>query len=384
MISAVVAISLALAQRDLKRALAYSTVENMGLIGLGIGISWEASARGATTVAALAMAGALAHVWNHGLMKGTMFLGAGSVVHATGTRDLERHGGLLRAMPLTGGALIVGAVALSALPPLNGFVSEWLLYQSLFERGLLGRDLSSTVAVVGIGAMALTGGLATLSFTRLVGISLLGRPRSEKAAHAHESDARLTGPLALLAAGCVGAAFVPVSMLDAITRVASQVLGAEVGPRVASSALSRIAHVDFALWGLLAVLAAVAVWRLRASPIEKAETWGCGYSGDAPRTQYGARSFSELVSEQVLPNALKPTVARRGPEGLFPEPGRLSADLPDPVTARVYEPTVWWWARRLASFSWLQRGELSWYLVYVLAAVLLGMTWLLVRGWVVT
>lgn len=385
LVSAIIAIMLALYQRDLKRALAYSSVENVGLMALGIGVAWEAAANGAPQVAKLAMAGALLHVWNHSAMKATMFLGAGSVLHATHTRDLEKLGGLMRRMPVTGVTFIVGAVALSALPPLNGFVSEWLLYRSLLERSLGPTTPGSLLSAIAVGAVALVGGLAALSFVRLCGIGFLGNPRSPEATHAREGGAGISAVLSLLAAGCVALALVPTILVTAVAQVTGQVLRVEPGEVVSALGLEQVAHVNAGLWVVLGGVAAL-MWRLsRGRARGETETWGCGYVAPTSRMQYGALSFAELASEQVLPRWLQPSVqtgTREKREDLFPSPTRLEATTPDPITYRVYEPLLWWWAGRLSSFWWIQRGAVYWYLLYVLGAVMAGMGWLFVRGWI--
>lgn len=381
LVGAVVAISLALYQRDVKRALAYSSVENVGLMALGIGLAWEAAAHGAPRVAVLAMAGALMHVWNHMLMKATMFLGAGSVLHATHTRDVEKLGGLLRRMPVTGGAFILGAVALSALPPLNGFVSEWLLYRGLLERVVGPATPGSVLAAIAVGAVALVGGLAALSFARLCGVVFLGHPRSERAAHAHEGGPAITGSLSLLAALCVAAALVPSFLVVAVAAVTAQVLRLETGPVTETLGLEPIAHLNAGLWGLLLVVGSGLWLGARRRARAEAETWGCGYAAPNRRMQYGGLSFAEFAAEHVLPGWLRPSVRDGEREGPFPAATQLEASMPDPVTHRAYEPLLFWWAGRLSSFWWIQRGAVQWYVAYVLAAALLGLGWSFFRGW---
>ena len=381
LVTAGVGIVLALYQRDLKRALAYSSVENVGLMTLGIGVAWEAAATGAPKVAMLAMAGALLHVWNHMLMKATMFLGAGSVLHATHTRDLERLGGLLRRMPVTGLTFVVGAAALSALPPLNGFVSEWLLYRGLLERSLGPSTPGSLLAGIAVGAVALIGGFAALSFARLCGIALLGNPRSEDAAHAHEGGPAITGVLSLLAALCVAAALVPTVLVTSVAQVTGQVLRVNPDVVTAGLGLEFIAPFNAGLWVVVGAGAAGLAWLLRRRPPTETETWGCGYVAPTSRMQYGALSFAENVAEHLLPKWMSPTVQAGTREDIFPERTHLESSTPDPITHRVYEPLLWWWAGRLSSFWWIQRGAVQWYLVYVLGAALCAMGWFFLRGW---
>src|SRR5260370_31942214 len=159
----------------------------MGLITLGVGVAFWGWTSGHPQVAALAMAGALLHTWNHALMKGLMFLAAGSVMHGSETRDLERLGGILRRMPRTGSLMLLGSLAIAGLPPLNGLVSEWLLYLALVRTGLASSGAASVLALIAVGVVSLVGALAGLAFVRLIGTALLGQPRSEAASHAHES-----------------------------------------------------------------------------------------------------------------------------------------------------------------------------------------------------
>ncbi len=185
MVSGIWGVLFALAQQDLKRLLAYSTVENVGIIALGLGIGLLGVSSHAPVVAVLGFSGALFHVLNHALFKGLLFLGAGAVAHATGTRDLDLLGGLSKRMPWVAGAFIVGAVAIVGLPPLNGFASEFLIYLGAFRgEARLAPDRAVPCLLV-IGALALIGGLAAVCFTKVVGVVFLGEPRTERAATAH-------------------------------------------------------------------------------------------------------------------------------------------------------------------------------------------------------
>jgi formate hydrogenlyase subunit 3/multisubunit Na+/H+ antiporter MnhD subunit len=222
---AVAALGLAMTQRDLKRVLAYSTIENVGIVALAAGLGLAGAALGAPAVAALGMAGALLHVWNHALMKGLAFLGAGAVVHGAGTRDLERMGGLLRRLPATGALLVLAATALAGLPPLNGFVSEWLVYVGLLRGGEGAAPALGLLAWLTLAALAFVGALAAVTFTRLLGIALLGEPRSAGAAHAHEGGPLLVVPLVLLGAGNVAVALFPAQAVALVAPAAAVVLG---------------------------------------------------------------------------------------------------------------------------------------------------------------
>ncbi|HET9752632.1 MAG TPA: proton-conducting transporter membrane subunit, partial [Myxococcales bacterium] len=231
-------ISQALQQRDFKRVLAYSSVENMGLILIGLGIAWWGNATGVPAVAALGALAAGFHIWSHALMKGLLFLCAGSVLHGAGTRDLERMGGLAKHMPGTAALVLFGSVAIAGLPPLNGFVGEWLLLRGLFAGSLSRPGAPGIAALLGMGALALIGALAALCFVRLVGISLLGNARTEAAAHAHESGSALLLPMALLAAGCAALSLWPALLVAPASAFAAQLFGRAVAAGVSSLAPS--------------------------------------------------------------------------------------------------------------------------------------------------
>src|SRR5665647_1312837 len=188
---------------DLKRLLAYSTADNMGLVLIGVGASGMFAASGHRAIASIAMVAALLLTVNHAAFKGSLFLSAGSVQVATGTRDLDQLGGLMRRMPITGAIFMVGALSIAALPPFNGFVGEWLLFQSLLH-GLPTSSTAVAIAIpLGVAALALTGGLTAAAFVKAIGVGFLGRPRSEEAAAAHEVPRTMQMGAGMLAGLCV-------------------------------------------------------------------------------------------------------------------------------------------------------------------------------------
>ena len=229
LLTGLVGIALALQQRDMKRVLAYSSIENMGLIGLALGVGLWGWASDLAAVAVLGMTAGLLHIWNHALMKGLMFFAAGSVLHGTGTKDMEKLGGLMKRMPWTASAMMIGAVAIAALPPLNGFVSKWLMYLGLMKCGFATNGSRSLTALFAVGLLALIGGLAALAFVRLTGIVLLGSPRSEAAQHAHESSPWMLGPMLFLVFLCLVAAVFPQTVTGWLAGPLDQVLGQEAG-----------------------------------------------------------------------------------------------------------------------------------------------------------
>lgn len=371
-------IALALQQRDLKRALAYSTIENVGIALFGLGLGFWARSRGSAPLAALGFAGGLLHVWNHCAIKGLLFLGAGSVLHASGTKDLERLGGLLKRMPVTGAALMLGAVAIAGLPPLNGFVGEWLIYRGLASAAL-GSPWESGMAMAAIAALALVGGLATLCFVRLVGVALLGQARSEGARNARESSAEMAAPLALLGLACIGLSLASPALVGAVAPLVRELCGASGAEAPARSALDTLAAFYLGLSGALLVGALGFAARVRVATRD--ETWACGYVAPGARMQYTASSFGELLVERLLPAWLRPRVRREAPPGAFPDAASWSARHEDPLTRAVYEPFLLRWGDRFARLRWLQQGQLHFYLVYIAGVAVLGLLWSALRGW---
>lgn len=371
---ALVGVALALGQRDLKRVLAYSTVENLGLILLGVGLGLWAGARGDVRLAAFGLGGALLHVWNHAAAKGLLFFSAGSVVHGTGTRDLERLGGLLGRMPWTARAMLLGAVAIAGLPPLNGLAGEWLLYRGFASVGSVGPANSNLAGMCAAAALALTGGLAVLCFARLVGVALLGTPRHADAAAAHEGPPLLRAPMAALAVLCVGAALLSPALVRSLTPALGQLCGA-TSADVAAVAASLEPLASASLWLLAVAGAATAVLARRARGAPRTETWGCGYAAPTPRMQYTAASFSEYVVTRALPNWLRPRPRLAAPQGLFPKAARLELEHGDPLTSGAYEPFLSGLARRFGRARVLQQGSLHAYLVYILVALVIGLAW---------
>jgi formate hydrogenlyase subunit 3/multisubunit Na+/H+ antiporter MnhD subunit len=391
LVTGLVGIALALQQRDVKRVLAYSSIENMGLCAFALGLGLWGWASGLPAVAVLGLTAMLLHIWNHALMKGLMFFAAGSVLHGTGTRDMEKLGGLMQRMPWTGAAMMVGAVAIAALPPLNGFVSKWLIYVGLVNCGLASNDSSSLSALFTIGLLALVGGLAAVVFVRLIGIVLLGSPRSEAAAHAHESSRWLLGPMLALVSGCVVVAVIPQVVTGWLAGPLDQLLG-----RGASQTFAALQSSEIPLGTLGAVnactLLAIAglafayrAWSRRVEPAASTTaTWGCGYLKATPRMQYTGRSFAQVLGEQLLPRFLRPRTRRQAPRGLFPVQSDFGAACPDPVSSRVYEPLFHRWAQRCARLRVLQQGKVHVYLVYVVVMVVLALAWVSLRWWLVS
>jgi NADH:ubiquinone oxidoreductase subunit 5 (subunit L)/multisubunit Na+/H+ antiporter MnhA subunit len=295
----------ALMQDDIKRVLAYSTIENIGVIFTGLGLALAFKAQGLDWVAALAFTAAMLHVFNHALFKSLLFFGAGAVAEATGTRDMDKLGGLIHRMPRAAFPVLVGCLAISALPPFNGFVSEWLTFQAiLLSPQLPSWGLKLAIPAVG-GLLALAAAFAAACFVKLYGISFLGRARSDLAAQAHETDRFSLAAMFMLAALCLIAGIFPGLFIDALAPVSKAMVG-NVMPRqsgvqwltivpIAESRSSYNGLLVFLFVALSATAAAMAIHRLASDRLRRSPAWDCGYPDPNPAIQYSASSFSQPI-----------------------------------------------------------------------------------------
>jgi formate hydrogenlyase subunit 3/multisubunit Na+/H+ antiporter MnhD subunit len=386
LVSAMFGVLHALLASDLKRLLAYSTTENIGLMFVGIGAAGVFAASGNRPLAAVALAAALLHVMNHAVFKGLLFLAAGSVLAATGQRDLDRLGGLARRMPVTGATFAVGAIAIAALPPLNGFVSEWMLLQALVH------SLPSDVAVVAVAMpvavtlVALSGGLAAAAFVKAFGTGFLAMPRSGGAATASEVNrAMLTGQV-LLAAGCVAFAVAPMGFADPLENAVASVGGVADGPPVIVDGVGiRLAGIGAGLSPLLLLTALVAgaagaltaVGRARRRrTVSGIVPWGCGRTVQTPRMEYTATSFAEPL-QRVFDDVLHPDidieVGHRAESRHYVESVSYRMETSDQFEQRLYEPILRVARRWGDTARSLHNGSVHRYLAYALVVTLLVM-----------
>ncbi len=303
--TATMGILYALLQNDLKRFLAYSTVENVGIIFIALGLGMAFKAQHMALAAALAVTAALFHVINHSLFKSLLFFGAGAVQGAMGERDMERFGGLIGRMPQTALAFLIGCVAISALPPLNGFVSEWLVFQAILLSPKL--DASALkIMIPAVGALlALAAALTAAAFVRAFGITFLGRPRSVAAAEASETDRWSRAAMFACCGLCLAAGVLPGFVIDAIVPAVQSLVGGRMTPQAAQPWLSivPIAEARSSYNGLLvlgfvaasASLAAFVIHRFGSHAFRRAPAWDCGFPDPSPATQYTAGSFAQPI-----------------------------------------------------------------------------------------
>jgi len=344
--TAVLGILLAMIERDLKRALAYSTIENIGVIFAALGLAMAFRASGMTAAAALAFTAALFHIFNHMAFKSLLFMGAGSVLNATGLRDLEGLGGLIHRMPVTSVLVLVGAMAISALPPLNGFASEWLMFQSvLISPDLPQPSLQMIVPAAG-GLLALAAALAAACFVRIYGVGFLGRPRSDAAATAVEVDRFSLVAMGVLAATCVFAGVFPGVVIDTISPLVDAMVSGRlpVQSEEAWFTIIPIAEARSSYSGLLVLLFVAlsasatswAVHRFASRKLRRAPAWDCGFPDPSPMTQYSAGGF-----EQPIRRVLGTSLLGASEIAFMPAPGntgaaRLTVVAEDPTWNGTY------------------------------------------------
>ena len=387
-LSALLGVLYALMEHDLKRLLAYHSVENIGIIFIGLGAGWMFQSYGLGTLAALGFVGGLYHTINHACFKSLLFLGAGGVLHATGSRNMEELGGLIKRMPRTALFFLVGAAAISALPPLNGFVSEWLVFQALLGGAAIPRSEVAVLMPVAVALLALTSGLAAACFVKAFGITFLGMPRSGEADRAREVPLAMQCGMAVLALACVAlglGAFAMVPALGAVLAGQSGMPPVAVAfslrlPLEVPGAVGRMSP-TFLLLGLVLLLAAVPL-ALRlfgaARGLRVSDTWGCGRIAQTPRMQYTATAFAEPL-RRVFAELYRPSedlsIDFHPDSRYFVQSIEYRTRILPWFERYLYEPVIAWvkvWAARARA---VQSGSVHAYLGYLVAALvaLLGL-----------
>jgi hydrogenase-4 component B len=363
----------ALVQHDLKRLLAYHSIENVGIIALGLGASLLLADAGATTWAAIAFAAALLHVANHAIFKALLFLGAGAFARAVGSLDLDHLGGLLRRMPWTGGAFLIGSMAIAGLPPLNGFASEWLVLQSLLHAALhrpVGVALAAGVALAGLAA---TAALALLCFVKVVGLALLGSPRRPECAAATDPPIGMRAAMVVLAGLCVVLGLVPGVVLPTLARLAPGG-AAGVAARHAGLDLPGTGSYPAVALAIALVVLTAGLARLRGSRrAAPAPAWACGQPVVA-ELNWTSAAFTKplrLVLEVVLRPQRTLEVVRGG--GMVQQI-TYSGHVPSLVDALLYEPAIRAGLRLAAVARRLQTGNVRTYAAYLLGLVIALLT----------
>jgi hydrogenase-4 component B len=379
--SALAGVLYALVDTDLKRLLAFSSIENAGIVLLGLGGALLFKDADRPSLAALALVAALYHVVNHAAFKSLLFLGAGAVVHATGTRDLERLGGLIKRMPWTAACFLAGAAAIAALPPLNGFVSEWLTFQALLQNVTLAAPALNLVFALGIAALALTSGLAVAAFVKAFGIAFLARPRSDVAEHAHEAPGTMRAGMATLAVTCIVLGLAPTVVIPVLGTVAGSLVAAPLpalGTWLTVSIAGEFASLSMPAVALALILAAVVPLLVLvaggwARPPRFDETWGCGRLLVTARMEYTATAFANPFT-RVFDFFYRP-VARREVDAhpasrLFVRRIRYTSATGAIFDEWLYRPALSTLRAVTGRVRLIQSGSANLYLAYIVAVLL--------------
>ena len=281
----------------------------------------------------------------------------------------------------------VGALALAAVPPLNGFVSEWLIYMALLTGGLEFSGGSRMVLLMMVGGLALVGGLAMICFVRLIGIVWLGEGRSEEARHAHESSCRMVVPMEILAGFCVLAAVFPGVLLPMFSRTVETAFSMPGGSFMAAlnstqSPLGVLSQMNVVIWVMLALVGVLFLLVVRRGRVTAEPTWGCGYLAPTSRIQYTGQSFSELMVSRMFPRAWRPKTRVTAPQGVFPATGKMTTRYPDTLSRIFYQPFFQWVVDNFLRLRWVQQGNVHYYMMYFVVTLVAAFAWMAIRGWV--
>jgi formate hydrogenlyase subunit 3/multisubunit Na+/H+ antiporter MnhD subunit len=406
LVSGLLGVVLALAQNDIKRLLAYCSVENIGVITLGIGTGILGLAWHQNGLVLLGFGGGILHVLNHAVFKSLLFFGAGSIVHATGTRDMNQLGGLFKSMRWTGLTFLVACAAISGLPPFNGFVSEFLIYVAGFSGVRTGATETVVLAILVTGGLAMIGGLAAACFTKAFGILFLGEPRSDRAIGTHEAGAAMRWPMAVLAVACLGIGLLaPTALRTALPAVRMMADTQTTDPSIqavpasepwrwfslyanepssdarsffdASTAVGSLTAIVSASLGLLILVTGLFLIRRRL-PRGREEaatgTWDCGYARPTARMQYTATSFAQPLTHlfRLLLGTRKPSSL---PQGFFPKDASFETHTPDAAREWLFAPLFRAIDRGVAPIRRMQHGRVHGYLLYIAIVLILLLIW---------
>lgn len=370
-ISGLLGVCFAIAQHDLKRLLAYHSVENIGIILMGLGVALLGRSAGQPKWVVLGLAGCLLHVWNHCLFKSLLFLSAGSVVHTVHTRQIDALGGLAKRMPWTAAMFVTGAVAICGLPPLNGFISELFVYFGLLNM-VVARH--SVLAVLAVAVLAMIGALALACFVKVYGAVFLGNARTEASEHARECPWVMRVPMMVLATACVVIGLAPMLLVPLLDRVIASWTLEPVTPMTSIGSVVSLNPVGLMAVTLVFLVLALAALMRYSYPLSRSVgTWDCGYARPTFRMQYTASSFAQMLVA-LFRWILRPQIHRPHMEGLFPKPVEMRSHVDDFILDRAILPAC----RNIANgFGWFRRfqqGITQHYMLYILTAVILMMS----------
>ncbi len=372
-ISALYGVLYAITQHDIKRLLAYHSIENIGIIGMGIGIGMLGLAYSNPVVATLGFAGGILHILNHSIFKELLFFAAGGVYLKTHTRNIEKLGGLIKNMPYTGLMFIIGSVAICGLPPFNGFISEFLIYAGMLK-GIPASEINLFVTLIfAIAALAMVGTMAILCFTKASGITFLGNPRSENAQNVDRDVSRvMIVPMGILAFLTFFIGMYPQYFIGAVLVPASMFVRSETILPVFNSVMELVSTLSWYFFiFLILVLALFAIRLLINRKSEIHNTWGCGYNRANNHMQYTATSYADLFISTLKPLFKRVTHIKK-PKDLFPKEAYYEMEIQDIEEAYIVKPLVNWDEKFLTKFERIQSGNIQQYILFGLIFLIIA------------
>jgi hydrogenase-4 component B len=369
MVSGVLGVVYALGKHDLKKLLAYHSVENIGIILIGAGVGMIGLASDNAMMAGFGFAGCLLHVLNHSIFKSLLFLGAGAVLQATNIRHIDELGGLLKKMPFTGRTFLIGSISISGLPPFNGFISEFLIYYGAFQ-GMTLRGSSFIFAMLAILALAIIGGLAAACFAKVVGVVFLGEPRTRKAEKAGEAGSTMTIPMVLLAVSCLVIGVFPAPFV----KLAFFGLQGSKGMVAVDSALLAGVSGNLAFAAQLLLGGSVVVAGLRkifyaGKKIGRGPTWGCGFTQPTVRMQYTGTSFAMSIVDFFRP-FVQVRTNYSGIDRIFPGKTTYDTKVDDVAETVLVDKSVSPLIGLLGKLRWIQHGQIQMYIGYIFLTII--------------
>lgn len=369
MISGVLGVVYALGKHDIKRLLAYHSVENIGIILIGAGLGMIGISTGRTAMAVFGFAGSLLHVLNHSIFKSLLFMGAGAVLQKTGIRHVDELGGLIKRMPTTGRTFLVGSISISGLPPFNGFISEFLIYFAAFQ-GLTLPGIPFLFNALAIISLAVIGGLAAACFTKVVGIVFLGEPRSEGAARASEVQLSMLVPMWLLAFLCLVIGIFPEPFVRmAISGLRDMTLLGPVDPGTGQELLGNLAFAARLFLGMVIAVTLLRKVLYAKKEVASGPTWGCGFTQPNVRMQYTGTSYAMSIVEFFQP-FVRIHTAYSGIRKIFPGRTTYETHVDDiaeiGMTRYLVHPLI----RILDGLRWIQHGHIQLYIGYIVLTII--------------
>jgi hydrogenase-4 component B len=385
-ITTMLGVAYTLVEQNVKRLLAYCSIENIGIILIGLGVSCLAYSVGQMQVSTLALAAALFHLLNHTIIKGTLFMGAGAILNSTHTKDMENLGGLLKKMPYTGLFMLGSSLAISAIPPFNGFVSEWLTYQAIFVNIATATIGIKVLLILTVAALAMAGAMAATSFIKFFGISFLGLPRTDNASQAQEAPRTMLWGMGLLTGLSLLLGIFPLGAIRLLDQVVVGITGVSIADKLIGSSFtiyypltvgqSNLTPLALLIIGLILVIVVIFIVKILGWQVKerKYSTWDCGFTGLSPRMQYSATGFSKplRIIFRAIYRPNRELQVEAGSSIYFPKSMKYVVTTESVFEKYLYLPVTGALTKFARRFRMVvQTGSIHHYLIYIFVTILL-------------